>query len=310
MPNTTGPGGSSQGIFQTENQIPISANGQRLSSNSYLIDGVSVNSQTWGGAAVVTPNIDAVQDISVTSSTYSAEDSRNSGAIVKVVTKSGTNRFHGDGWFQYQDPNLNAYNTYGGPALGEPTTRVTNNWKQFGGSVGGPIIKNKLFFFFSYEGLRSISDTFSAPTWIETSQYRDMVHALYPGSFADQEINAPGMAPRINTVLTPSCGIFTAAAWPCQVVGNGIDIGSPVGAVGQYTSNVAGGGLDGVPDLQYVQLINPGSASPNQYNGRVDYHFGQQQISASGFLSKGNILTSDAYSRPSGDIHFYPPTNR
>ncbi len=306
LPNTTGPGGSSQGIFQTENQIPISANGQRLSSNSYLIDGVSVNSQTWGGAAVVTPNIDAVQDISVTSSTYSAEDSRNSGAIVKVVTKSGSNRFHGDGWFQYQDPNLNAYNTYGGPVVGEPTTRVTNNWKQFGGSVGGPIIKNKLFFFFSYEGLRSISDTFSAPTWIETSQYRDMVHALYPGSFADQEVNAPGMAPRINAVLAPSCGIFTAAAWPCQVVGNGLDIGSPIGAVGQYTSNVAGGGLDGVPDLQYVQLINPGSASPNQYNGRVDYHFGQQQISASGFLSKGNILTTDAYSRPSGDIQFYP----
>ena len=66
LPNTTGPGPSSLGIFQTENQIPISANGQRISSNSYMIDGVSVNSQTWGGAAVVTPNIDAVQEINVT----------------------------------------------------------------------------------------------------------------------------------------------------------------------------------------------------------------------------------------------------
>ena len=121
LPNTTGPGASNLGIFQTENQIPISANGQRVSSNNYMIDGVSVNSQTWGGAAVVTPNMDAVQEISVTSNTYNAQDSRNSGAIVRVVTKSGTNRFHGDGWFQYQDPNFNSYNKYGGPVLGEPT---------------------------------------------------------------------------------------------------------------------------------------------------------------------------------------------
>src|ERR1700759_5606474 len=77
LPNTTGPGASNLGIFQTENQIPISANGQRVSSNNYMIDGVSVNSQTWGGAAVVTPNSDAVQEMSVTSNTYNAQDSRN-----------------------------------------------------------------------------------------------------------------------------------------------------------------------------------------------------------------------------------------
>src|SRR5262249_56564193 len=51
LPNTTGPGGSNSSIFQTENQVPISANGQRLSSNNFTIDGVSVNSQTWGSAA-------------------------------------------------------------------------------------------------------------------------------------------------------------------------------------------------------------------------------------------------------------------
>jgi hypothetical protein len=56
LPNTTGPGGSNLSIFQTENQVPIVANGQRLSANNYLLDGVSVNSLTWGGAAVVTPN--------------------------------------------------------------------------------------------------------------------------------------------------------------------------------------------------------------------------------------------------------------
>ncbi len=308
LPNTTGPGGSNLGIFQTENQIPISANGQRVSSNSYLIDGVNVNSQTWGGAAVVTPNMDAVQEMSVTANTYNAQDSRNSGAIVRVVTKSGTNQFHGDGWFQYQDPNFNSYNKYGGPAAGELPVRVDNNWKQFGGSLGGPILKDKLFFFFSYEGLRSNSDSFSVPTWIETSQYRQLIGNLFPGSFADKVVNAPGMAPRVNTVLTPSCQIFQAANWPCQVIGNGVDVGSPSGGQGTYLPGVAGGGLDGIPDLQYVQLIQPNSATPNQYNGRIDYHWGQQLFSASGFLTKSSLVTSDGYSRPADDLH-YKPTN-
>ncbi|HVF87542.1 MAG TPA: carboxypeptidase regulatory-like domain-containing protein, partial [Pyrinomonadaceae bacterium] len=83
LPNTTGPGGSNNSIFQTENQVQISANGQRLSSNNFQIDGVSVNSFNWGGAALVTPNQESVKEIRVISSTYSAEDGRNSGAQVR-----------------------------------------------------------------------------------------------------------------------------------------------------------------------------------------------------------------------------------
>jgi Carboxypeptidase regulatory-like domain/TonB dependent receptor len=312
LPNTTGPGPSSLGIFQTENQIAISANGQRVSSNSYNIDGASVNSQTWGGAAVVTPNIDAVQEINVTTSSYSAVDSRNSGAIVKVVTKSGTNQFHGSGTFQYQDPNFNAYNKYGGPVQGEMPVRVDNNWKLFGGSVGGPIKKDKLFFFFSYSGLRSTATTFSTPTWVETPQYRASIHNLYPGSFADLVVNQPGIAPRVNTILTPSCAIFTNAGWPCQVVGNALDVGSPTGTQGSYvpvfSGDQAGGGLDGIPDLEYVQLKQPNSANPNQYTGRLDWTTGKQQFSLSGILSKGDQVNGDAFSRPADDLH-YKPTN-
>ena len=191
---------------------------------------------------------------------------------------------------------------------GELPVRVDNNWKQFGGSIGGPILKNKLFFFFSYEGLRSFSNTFSTPTYIETSQYRQMIASLFPGSFADQVVNAPGMVPRVNTVLAQSCGIFIAQNWPCQVVGNGLDVGSPTGGLSQYSSNVAGGGLDGIPDLQYVQLVQPNTATPNQYNARVDYHFGQQLFSVSGFLTKSSLITPDGYSRPADDVH-YKPTN-
>ncbi|MCV5633429.1 hypothetical protein OFN23_35335, partial [Escherichia coli] len=74
-------------IFQTENQVPINANGQRLSSNNFQIDGTSVNSQTWGGAAVITPSQESVKEVQVLTSTYSAEDGRNSGIQLKVVSQ-------------------------------------------------------------------------------------------------------------------------------------------------------------------------------------------------------------------------------
>ena len=66
LPNTTGPGGSNASIFQSENQVPISANGQRISSNNFQIDGVSVNSLQFGGAAVITPNQESVKEVRVT----------------------------------------------------------------------------------------------------------------------------------------------------------------------------------------------------------------------------------------------------
>ncbi len=85
--NTQGPGGSNTSIFQTENQVQISSNGQRVEQNVYLIDGVSVNSLGWGGAAVVTPNTESVADMTVITSDYSAEDGRGSGAQIKTSTQ-------------------------------------------------------------------------------------------------------------------------------------------------------------------------------------------------------------------------------
>src|SRR6202167_2705244 len=111
---SAGPGGSNTAIFQIENQQPISAMGQRITSNDYLVDGVSVNSLEWGGAAVITPSIESVQELTVLANDYDASDGRSSGAHIKTVTKSGTNGLHGGGLFLYHDPNFNAYNQFGG----------------------------------------------------------------------------------------------------------------------------------------------------------------------------------------------------
>src|SRR6266851_9149335 len=204
LPNNSGPGGSNSSIFQVENQVQVSANGQRTASNNFTIDGVSVNSLGFGGAAVITPNQESVQQITVLSSSYSAEDGRGSGAQVKFVSKSGTNHYHGSGFFKYQDPNWNAFNKFHAANGGVPS-RVNNNFRQFGTSLGGPIYKEKFFFSFSYEGLRSNNVEISAPIWVETSQFRQLVIGARPGSLIAKVLASPGITPRIANVLTSTC---------------------------------------------------------------------------------------------------------
>jgi len=146
LPNSGGPGGSKSSIFQTENVVQVTANGQRNSGNNFTIDGTSVNSLTWGGAAILTPNQESIQELTVVANSYTAEDGRNTGAQVKVVSKNGTNQFHGSGFFKDDSPGLNAFNRWGG-ADGQSPQKVRQNLRQFGGSLGGPIKKEKLFFF-------------------------------------------------------------------------------------------------------------------------------------------------------------------
>lgn len=304
LPNNSGPGGSNSSIFQVENQVQVSANGQRAASNNFSIDGVSVNSLGFGGAAVITPNQESVQQITVLSSSYSAEDGRGSGAQVKVVSKGGTNQFHGSGFFKYQDPNWNAFNNFHGPQ-GEKPSRVNNNFRQFGASLGGPIWKDKLFFFFSYEGLRSNNRDISAGTWVETAEFRQLIIAARPGSVTATILASPGVTPRIANVLTSTCaGAGINDPTQCRAVTGGLDVGSPTGATGQYVNPFTGGGLDGIPDIQFVQLALPSSTNGNQYNWRVDYNRGKDQFAFSTYLTRANNLGSDAggRSRPQGDL--------
>ena len=254
---SAGPGGSNTAIFQVENQQPISANGQRITSNDYLVDGVSVNSLQWGGAAVITPSIESVQEITVLSNDYDASDGRSSGAHIKTITKSGTNDFHGGGVFQYHSPGLNAYNKFSGynPGVGfTPPVRDDDVFRQFAGTLGGPIIHDKLFFFVNYEGLRASNTTFQNQ-WVETSQLDAQILGDRPGTPVATILKAAGVAPRIKQVLPSDCTLWIQAMQPCAVVSGGLDIGSPYATYGTYDpsftavpAQFAGGGLDGVPD--------------------------------------------------------------
>jgi len=303
LPNTTGPGGSNLSIFQSENQVPIAANGQRLSANNYLLDGVSVNSLTWGGAAVITPNQESISEITVSSNAYSADLGRNSGAQVQVVSKSGGNQIHGSGIFKYDDPNFNAFNKFG--AINSPPQRVENSFRQYAASLGGPVIRNRLFYFFSYEGIHNRSDT-PYTGYVETPQYRHAVLSLRPDSITSQVLNSPGVAPRMTSVIPIGCSA-TFAAGACQQVSDGLDLGSIVGARGAYTTGT-GGGLDGVPDALFGLFSNPASQTGNQYNGRLDFTHGSDTVAAGAYVTMFRGINSDTStgSRPMADLHNNP----
>lgn len=311
---SAGPGGSSAAIFQVENQQPISANGQRVTSNDYLVDGVSVNSLEWGGAAVITPSIESVQEISVLANDYDASDGRSSGAHIKTVTKGGMNSFHGGGIFLYHDPNFNAFNKFNGYNVGvglAPTVRDDDAFRQFAGTLGGAIIKNKLFFFFNYEGLRANNTTFEN-NWIETPQFDALVLGDRPGTPIATVLQASGLAPRVQQVLPTTCALWILANQPCAVVNGGIDIGSPFATYGIYNpsftggspAQFAGGGLDGSPDLEFAQIALPATTKGDQYNIRVDYNAGKNAFAANTFLTFYHTLSADAGAagRPMADF--------
>lgn len=246
LPNSPGPGGSNNSIFQAENQPQIIANGQRISANNFQIDGVSVNSLSHGGAAVVTPNQESVREIQISSASYSAEDGRNSGAQIKVVSQSGSNDFHGSAIFKYTTPKWNAFNKYPNDFGRGRTERVERLFRQFGGSLGGPLFlphfgeggpvvhggRNRSFFFISFEGLRENSST-PVTTYVETAQFRQSVITGRPGGVSSAILASSGIQPRIAGVLTPSCADVNSNI-PCQVVGGGLDIGSLGGSLRQY----------------------------------------------------------------------------
>jgi hypothetical protein len=346
LPNQTGPGGTAGNrlIFQQENVPQISANGQRVQSNNYQIDGTSVNSLTHGGGAVITPNQESVKEVRVIANVYSAEYGRNSGAQVLVVSQNGTNQFHGSLFLKNNSPGLNSANKYGGPGPnGTSLPGVANlqHYNQYGGSIGGPLpiprfgegmppafrlAKNRAFFFFSFEGLRNNS-TSTFNQFVETPEFRQQVLALRPGSVTAGILGASGSASRVTSVIPVTCAFAGYPANdpnnPCRQVTGGLDIGSPVGATGQYTpatttGDFSGGGLDGIPDIQFVSIGAPTTTRGKQFNLRFDFTPNQKDAFAfSSYISGFSGLSSDTSggtgsggggARPMSDL-FTKPNN-
>lgn len=145
------------GTVQTDSGLGgFSVNGSRERNNNFLVDGVDNNDTDVPGipGGIATPNIDATEEFRVITGNFNAEYGRNTGGIVTTATKRGGNEFHGGTYLYYRSDKFGARNFFDTTGETDPLDR-----KQYGVSIGGPIVKDRLFFFFNYEGDRQKSGT-------------------------------------------------------------------------------------------------------------------------------------------------------
>jgi hypothetical protein len=280
-----GQSGGADGIFKTENGAQVIGNGQQTENNGITLDGISTTSAVWGGATVVTPSEDSVESVKVISNSYDAEDGRFAGTQIQITSKSGTNNYHGSLYITTHQPNLNAYQKFNGEGLA--VTRDDNKFEQFGGSVGGPIWKNKIFAFFNYETVREPFSNVTGNGWYDTPAF----DALAPsGSIAAQYLSFPGNG--VVGTLNPSATCATAGLTEgvnCRTIaGQGINLGTPLttglgtqdqgwtsatnpGCGGAGTGcGTPGSPLGNVADIANYNTIDPTKFTATQYNGRLD----------------------------------------
>lgn len=313
QPGNAGPGGSGAGtgVFATENRPQVTINGGRQDSNNVTLDGINITSVSWGSAAIITPNEDSVKEVRVVTNEYDAESGRFAGGQIQVISQSGTNQYHGSAFFKADRPGLNAYQPFFGTADSPRTPQRNNNrFNQWGGSVGGPILKNKLFVFFAYETIRN-NGINTSNGWFETAA---LLKSAPSGSLASRYGAFPGEGVSATSVVDQSCGSISLidAATAAQLTadtgqtvtpncvaipGQGLNIGTPLtSALGTsdpsqlapitdpktkatyYRPGLGGDGKGGpnnlgtIGDIAFVNTTGPNDQTNQQYNGRLDFN--------------------------------------
>jgi len=155
------PGGTRGEALQQAGML-VNVLGQRSGHNLYLVDGVTVTDEYFNNM-VISPSIDAMQEFQLLKTSYSPEFGGKSGAVINVITRAGTNRYSGSLFEFVRNSVFDAKNFFDAASAPIPPFRQN----QFGATVGGPIVRNKLFFFLSYEGQqidKALTKTFSVPT--------------------------------------------------------------------------------------------------------------------------------------------------
>ena len=177
----------------------FSVNGQRADSNYWTVDGVSANAssgtvrggigQTLSGAVGTTSvlggtnslvSVDALQEFRIQTSTFAPEFGRTPGAQISIVTRSGTNNFHGSGFDYLRNDKLDANNWFNCYTNKPCLPKAQERQNDFGGTFSGPIFKNRTFFFFSYEGLRLRLPATSLSTVPDAAARQSAVSAMQP----------------------------------------------------------------------------------------------------------------------------------
>jgi hypothetical protein len=268
-------GGGADDSFAGESAPRINASGQRDEANSYTVDDTSTNGVARGGITNLTPNTESVEEVRVVSNNFSAVDGRSPGAQIQVITKAGTNQFRGSGSYYFQNDKLSAKNVF-------ETSVPKFDKNQFGYSFGGPIVRNQLFFFTSYEGLRQEGARGSNFT-VETPEFRNFVLQRSPNSIAARLLR--DFAPAVD----PTSGFR--------------DLGSPAPGAGI-------GPADGIMDVGSAFFVPEGWRRGNQFNARADYELrpGKDRLYGNFYRTNSYAVTGGVrpeFNRPTPNTTHY-----
>lgn len=242
----------------------FSTNGSQAQQNSYLINGTDANDLPLN-TPLAPPNPDAIAEVRMVTNTINPEYGRNSGAIMNAITKSGTNQFHGSAFEFYRDTSLNTHNFF-------QLHPSVFHQHQYGGTIGGPIIKNHTFFFFSLQNTRN-----------RTPQAGGLVTVYSPAALAGQlsgfsrlgSCSAGSGAACLSNKTTPFAinGFPAGTPWKTALAGGTV----PTSAFSPLAVNLVKQFVP-LPNFTSNQFtFNPiTAAKTNQYIGRLDQNFGQK----------------------------------
>jgi hypothetical protein len=266
--------------FAGESEPGLSAAGMRSEANSYTVDGITTNSFSRPGTTNITANSESVDQVRIVTNSYSAEEGRSSGARIQVITKAGNNQFHGGVSYYFQNNTLSTRNVF-------ETVMPVFRKNQFSARLGGPVRKNRTFFYASYEGLRQSGARGQVAT-VETQQFRDFVLNTRPKSIA-------------ATMLREAAPI----GYPTY---NFRDLGSPAKG-----TNV-NGPADGIMDVGSASFVPNAFRNANQASIRVDHELrpGKDRLYGSVYRTANENLSGGVrplMNRPSDERPYYISLN-
>jgi hypothetical protein len=246
-----------------------SVSGGRSDQGNVTLDGMDDNDQIAGTAftGVLRATLDSTEEFRVTTSNGTADSGRSSGAQVSIVTKSGTNTYHGALYEYYRPTNTvanNWFNKFQELSLGEPNIPQKYIMNTFGGSVGGPIKKDKLFFFLNYEGQRNAINDVVTRT-VPTQQF-------YQGSLGYLDVNGNTQWLDSTAVTALDSGCTTNVA--CGPNPNVLSYFGPLAAKSMYGTAPTVG--DGLNNAGYI-FASPAPATLNTSIAKVDYNLSATQ---------------------------------
>jgi hypothetical protein len=224
------------------NAAGISVNGQDDTLNNWVVDGIDNNERIIGSIGVK-PNVEGIQEITVQTNSYAPEAGRTAGGVINIVTRSGTNKFHGSAYEFFRNDIFDGRNV-----LQTTGRKPVLRQNQFGGSIGGPIFRDRTFFYFDYEGLRQVSGVTYTKTVPTLAEYNNInsINGGSPRAFlnAGNGTAGPGVNYAIDPIALNYLKLFPAPN---------------AGAVGQLTNN-------------YISSPSKTQTS-NTYDARLDHKF-------------------------------------